>query len=222
MRPSTCKANPKRLGLGSSSKIPVAERPQHEAAAFAETLLANPAIRAAHICTPNAAHFPVAKAALEAGKHVLCEKPLATSPADAAALAALAKATGLRNCTCHNLRYYPMVQQMRRMREAGDLGDTMLSFKGSTRTRKTGCSTTPIGTGESMPMMAARRALWPTSGRTGATWPNTSRTSASLLYVPIFRRFTKLARNRKAPSRRFPKRRETTKQFQSSLKISAQ
>jgi predicted dehydrogenase len=39
---------------------------------------------------------------------------------------ALARSTKLRNATCHNLRYYPMVQQMRRMREAGDLGDVLL------------------------------------------------------------------------------------------------
>jgi predicted dehydrogenase len=88
--------------------------------------LSDPAIRAVHICTPNAQHHEMAKAALEAGKHVLCEKPLATSSKDAEALAALARARNLRNCTCHNLRYYPMVQQMRRMREAGELGEILV------------------------------------------------------------------------------------------------
>jgi predicted dehydrogenase len=68
----------------------------------------------------------MAKAALEAGKHVLCEKPLATSVRDAAALVELAKARKCRNCTCHNLRYYPMVQHMRRMREDGDLGEILV------------------------------------------------------------------------------------------------
>jgi predicted dehydrogenase len=89
-------------------------------------ILADASVKAVHICTPNAAHFAMAKAALEAGKHVLCEKPLAVSSAEAAALAALARAKSLRNCTCHNLRYYPMVQQMRRMREAGDLGEILV------------------------------------------------------------------------------------------------
>jgi predicted dehydrogenase len=88
--------------------------------------LNDPAIRAVHICTPNAQHYALAKAALEAGKHVLCEKPLATSTKDAEALAVLARARNLRNCTCHNLRYYPMVQQMRRMREEGDLGEILV------------------------------------------------------------------------------------------------
>ena len=89
-------------------------------------VLEDPAIGAVHICTPNTLHFPMARAALEAGKHVLCEKPLATSSEDARQLVALAAAKGLRNCTCHNLRYYPMVQHMRRMREDGDLGEVLV------------------------------------------------------------------------------------------------
>src|SRR6266566_2248084 len=90
------------------------------------TVLRDATIDAVHICTPNALHFPMAAAALQAGKHVLCEKPLATSSADARKLITLAAKTGLRNATNHNLRYYPMVQQMRRMREDGDLGDIFI------------------------------------------------------------------------------------------------
>jgi predicted dehydrogenase len=108
--------------LGSVEAIPVGG---HDQAAF-RAALANPGIQAVHICTPNAIHFPMAKAALEADKHVLCEKPLATSARDAAALVELAKARKRRNCTCHNLRYYPMVQHMRRMREDGDLGEILV------------------------------------------------------------------------------------------------
>lgn len=86
----------------------------------------DPAINAVHVCTPNALHFPIAEAALRAGKHVLCEKPLATSSSEARKLVALAEENKLCNCTCHNLRYYPMVQQMRRMREDGDLGEILV------------------------------------------------------------------------------------------------
>lgn len=88
--------------------------------------LDDPAVQAVHICTPNALHFSMARAALLAGKHVLCEKPLAISSDEARTLVKVAKEIGRRNCTCHNLRYYPMVQHMRRMREAGDLGDILV------------------------------------------------------------------------------------------------
>jgi predicted dehydrogenase len=92
-------------------------------------VLRDSSIEAVHICTPNALHFSMAKEALEAGKHVACEKPLATSVEKAQQLVELAAQMGLRNCVCHNLRYYPMVQQLRRMREAGELGE-ILSVQG--------------------------------------------------------------------------------------------
>jgi predicted dehydrogenase len=90
-------------------------------------LLKDPTLDAVHICTPNASHYPIAKASLLAGKNVLCEKPVAVSTQEAEELTALAAETGLRNCVCHNLRFYPMVQQMRRMREAGQLGDVLVA-----------------------------------------------------------------------------------------------
>jgi predicted dehydrogenase len=93
-------------------------------------ILRDPSIDAVHICTPNALHFSMAREALEAGKHVACEKPLATTAEEAQELVALAAQKGLRNCVCHNLRYYPMVQQLRRMREAGELGE-ILSIQGA-------------------------------------------------------------------------------------------
>jgi predicted dehydrogenase len=89
-------------------------------------VLGDPAIDVVHICTPNAQHFSMVKDALQAGKHVVCEKPLATKIEEAQELVALATQKGLRNCVNHNLRYYPMVQQMRRMREAGDLGEILM------------------------------------------------------------------------------------------------
>src|SRR6185312_4826132 len=89
-------------------------------------VIADPSIDAVHITTPNVSHFPIAKAAFEAGKHVLCEKPLAMSVAEAEELVALQAKTKLRGGLNHNLRYYPMVQQMRRMREAGNFGDILV------------------------------------------------------------------------------------------------
>jgi len=89
-------------------------------------VLEDPAVEAVHVCTPNALHFPIARDAMRAGKHVICEKPLATSAAEAKELVKIAAETKRRNCTFHNLRYYPMVQHMRRMREAGELGDILV------------------------------------------------------------------------------------------------
>jgi predicted dehydrogenase len=89
-------------------------------------VLRDPEIDAVHICTPNAQHFPMAKDALQASKHVICEKPLATSLEEAEELVSLAVDQGVRNCVCHNLRYYPMVQQMRRLCEAGNLGEILV------------------------------------------------------------------------------------------------
>lgn len=88
-----------------------------------QQLLEDPEIDAVHICTPNALHFEMAKPAMEAGKHVLCEKPLASTVEEAEAMLALAEEKNLAHCTLYNVRAYPQVQQMRRMREAGDLGE---------------------------------------------------------------------------------------------------
>src|SRR6185437_2609727 len=52
-------------------------------------IIADPGIDAVHITTPNVSHFPIARAAFEAGKHVLCEKPLAMSVAEARTLTEL-------------------------------------------------------------------------------------------------------------------------------------
>jgi len=92
-------------------------------------ILLDPTVDAVHILTPNALHYSMTKAALEAGKHVACEKPLTITVEEAEELVSLAAKKGLRNCVCHNLRYYPMVQQLRRMREAGELGE-ILSVQG--------------------------------------------------------------------------------------------
>ena len=75
-----------------------------------------------HICTPNNLHFSMAKAALLAGKHVVCEKPLATTVKEAEELIALAKEKKAVNAVSFNIRYYPLVRQMKAMREKGEIG----------------------------------------------------------------------------------------------------
>jgi predicted dehydrogenase len=73
-------------------------------ASFAE-LLADPAAQAVHLTTPNRHHFNQASAVLRAGKHVLCEKPLAMTSAESAELVRLARTTGLAAGVNYNIRY---------------------------------------------------------------------------------------------------------------------
>ena len=88
--------------------------------------LADPAIKAVHLCTPNNLHYRQAKAALIAGKHVLCEKPLAMTPAESGELAELAQEKGLITAVNYNLRFYPICQEARARVAAGDLGQPYL------------------------------------------------------------------------------------------------
>ena len=88
-----------------------------------DQMLADPDIEVVHICTPNFLHYPMAKAALQAGKHVVCEKPLANTVAEAQELVELAVQTGLVNAIHFNLRYYPLIRHMRTMRVKGELGN---------------------------------------------------------------------------------------------------
>jgi len=80
-------------------------------------------IACVHICTPNNQHFQMAKKALLANKHVICEKPLATTIDEAEELVSLAEEKQLVNAVHFNIRYYPLVRQMRVMREKGELGE---------------------------------------------------------------------------------------------------
>ncbi len=75
--------------------------------------VADPEVQVIHLCTPNHLHFSQAKKALEAGKHVLCEKPLALTPIESKELAELAKKTGLFTAVNYNLRFYPICQEAR-------------------------------------------------------------------------------------------------------------
>src|SRR3954467_12198946 len=74
------------------------------------------------IVTPNHMHFPPAKMALEAGFHVLSDKPATFNLAEAKQLAAIVKKTGLLYGLTHNYTGYPLVKQARQMVAAGRLG----------------------------------------------------------------------------------------------------
>ncbi len=80
------------------------------------------------IVTPNDSHFVIARAALEAGFHVICDKPLVTNSADAEALAKLVKKSGKIFCLTHNYSGYPLMRQARAMVAAGELGDIRVIY----------------------------------------------------------------------------------------------
>lgn len=88
--------------------------------------LADPQVQVLHVCTPNHLHRAMAQAALEAGKHVICEKPLATTLHDAEALSALAASTGLVATVPFVYRYHPVVREARARIAHGDLGPLRL------------------------------------------------------------------------------------------------
>lgn len=91
-----------------------------------DEMLADPEIDVVHLATPNYLHHPHARAALLAGKHVVCEKPLAMDAAQSAELVDLAAARKLVNAVNFNIRMYPLAQQARSMVQSGELGDLFI------------------------------------------------------------------------------------------------
>ncbi|MDX6310911.1 MAG: hypothetical protein QOF44_375 [Streptomyces sp.] len=87
-----------------------------------EAVLADDSVEVVHICTPNAHHVRQTEAALAAGKHVICEKPLATSAADAERLHRLADRAGLVLAVPFVYRYHPLVREIRDRRLNGEFG----------------------------------------------------------------------------------------------------
>ncbi len=88
-----------------------------------ERVLDDPEVEAVAIATPPHTHFELVGMALEAGKHVLVEKPLATDSADAARLVAMADASKLTLLPGHTFVYSPPVNAVRELIQGGDLGE---------------------------------------------------------------------------------------------------
>ena len=94
--------------------------------ASSEELAVSDEVDVVHICTPNHLHRPLAELALRAGKHVVCEKPLATSGDDALALTELARSEGLVAAVPFVYRYHPMAAEARARVRSGAVGDVRL------------------------------------------------------------------------------------------------
>ena len=95
-----------------------------------DEIAADPDITVVHVCTPNYVHFEQTAKLLRAGKHVLCEKPLAMDSRESATLVALAKETNRVGGVAHNLRYYPLCMHARAMIESGAIGQVKLVHGG--------------------------------------------------------------------------------------------
>jgi predicted dehydrogenase len=91
-----------------------------------DDMLADSAVDVVHVTSPNDLHVSQSTAALAAGRHVVCEKPLAIDAAGSAELVAAAAASRLVNATNFNIRYYPLNQHAREIVASGGIGDVRL------------------------------------------------------------------------------------------------
>ena len=102
-----------------------------------ESLLAHPGLEAVVIASENVKHRELAEMAARAGKHILCEKPLATSIEDAEAMITVCKTAGVQLMTAFPCRYSPVVQRMKSVVDSGEAGK-ILAFRGTNRGRNPG------------------------------------------------------------------------------------
>jgi predicted dehydrogenase len=86
------------------------------------TLAGDPPVRVVHLASPNRLHFEHCRKAIAAGKHVLCEKPLAMTAAETAELAALAEKAPVVTAVCYNVRCYPLCLEARQRLASGQFG----------------------------------------------------------------------------------------------------
>jgi predicted dehydrogenase len=96
----------------------------------AEELVESPDVDVVHICTPNHVHQPLAEAALAAGKHVICEKPLAVDEEGASRMAEAAASSGLTTAVPFVYRYYPTIKEARERVASGRTGPIRLIHGG--------------------------------------------------------------------------------------------
>ena len=118
----------RRLGVqvtGVVGSTPARAKAKRLAPAYEsyDALLDDDRVDVVHLTTPNHLHYTQVKAALAAGKHVVCEKPLALTAAESQELVELADRSGLVHCTNFNIRFYPQVQEARARVADGELGE---------------------------------------------------------------------------------------------------
>jgi predicted dehydrogenase len=89
----------------------------------AMALIARDDVDVVDVCTPQHLHRDVVEAAAAAGKHILCEKPLAAAPADAAAMVAACARAGVTLAVMHNYLFFPEIVTARRLIDRGEIGE---------------------------------------------------------------------------------------------------
>jgi predicted dehydrogenase len=125
----------RRLGVRIHGLLEVS--PEHGAKRAAELglpgaysslaeLLADERVEVVHVTSPNALHFPQVRQIVAAGRHVVCEKPLATTSDESAELARLASGAGVVNAVNFNIRFYPLNQHLAGLVADGGLGEVRL------------------------------------------------------------------------------------------------
>jgi len=87
-----------------------------------DEVLADSQVQSVHLAVPNVLHYEFSKRVLQAGKHVLCEKPLAMSSAESGELVEIARGLKLAAGVCYNVRFYPLNLDARRRVRGGDVG----------------------------------------------------------------------------------------------------
>ena len=111
---------------GSSARAAKALRATRTHASV-EELLADEDVNVIHVCTPNYLHYPFVMRAIEAGKHVVCEKPLATSPDEAQEMWQEIERSGKVGVVPFVYRFHPMVREARDKIRRGELGRLLLA-----------------------------------------------------------------------------------------------
>ena len=100
-----------------------------------QDVLARPDIDVVHVCTPNNSHAEITIAALQAGKHVMCEKPMAKTAAEAKAMLEASRATGKKLTIGYQNRFREDSLFMKSLCESGDLGEIYFAKAFATRRR---------------------------------------------------------------------------------------
>ena len=168
----------RRLGLdvvgivGSSperARAKAATAPLPPVVDSVEELVSDPSVDAVHVTSPNHLHAAHVRAALAAGKHVVCEKPLGVSVDETAELVALGRATPVSSTRSASTS--ASTRRTRTPPPSSRPGRSASHGSSPGATTRTGCSSRPTGTGASTAAVRVDCAPWPTSGHTGSTSP---------------------------------------------------